>query len=102
MQSEDKIDIEKKIQEIETSMLANGFWNDKIKAQETVMELKNLKIKRDGEKALYSGNAIMSILAGAGGDDSEDWARMLYDMYQKYIVKRGWGYITYSIMLVSM
>jgi peptide chain release factor 2 len=33
----------------------------------------------------------MTIVAGAGGDDAEDFARMLRDMYQKYSVSRGWG-----------
>lgn len=84
--------IDQQIQSLENKMNEGDFWLDKIKAQEVVMELKNLKIKRDGEKILYKGNAIMNILAGAGGDDSEDWARMLYDMYQKYLVKNGWSY----------
>lgn len=88
----DKVEIENRIKEIESAMNDYNFWSDKLKAQEMVSELKSLKIKLEGDKALYSGNAIVNILAGAGGDDSEDWARMLYDMYQKYLMKRGWGY----------
>jgi peptide chain release factor 2 len=84
--------VEQQIEVLENRMNEGDFWSDKVKAQEVVQELKNLKIKRDGEKVLYKGNAIMNILAGAGGDDSEDWARMLYDMYQKYLAKNGWGY----------
>lgn len=35
-------------------------------------------------------SAIISIYAGAGGDDAEDWAGMLYEMYLKFCQKRGW------------
>jgi len=30
-------------------------------------------------------------VAGAGGDDAEDFARMLVEMYQKYAENKGWG-----------
>lgn len=35
-------------------------------------------------------SAIISVFAGAGGQDAEDWAAMLLEMYQKYCEKRGW------------
>ena len=46
-------------------------------------------------KALLSGRydagpAIISTFAGAGGDDAENWSKMLLDMYQKYAESRGW------------
>lgn len=34
--------------------------------------------------------ATISILAGAGGDDAKDWARMLVEMYAHYADRRGW------------
>ncbi|MFA6095834.1 MAG: peptide chain release factor-like protein, partial [Candidatus Paceibacterota bacterium] len=37
------------------------------------------------------GNAIMTIFSGAGGDDAEDFSRMLLDMYMKYADRRGWS-----------
>jgi peptide chain release factor 2 len=36
------------------------------------------------------GNAIVSIYGGAGGQDAEDWARILLRMYQRYCETRGW------------
>jgi peptide chain release factor 2 len=31
------------------------------------------------------------MVAGAGGDDAEDFARMLYEMYTRFVGKCGWG-----------
>lgn len=36
------------------------------------------------------GNATISIQGGAGGEDAEDWARILARMYQRYCERRGW------------
>ncbi len=96
--TESNLEIENKIAELEALMNDGNFWNDKDKAQEIIKEIKILKARRDGEKALYKGPAILTIIAGAGGDDSEDWARMLYGMYQKYLETRGW---TYQILHVN-
>lgn len=47
------------------------------------------------EEKLFSGkydgqDATLSIFAGAGGEDAEDWAGMLLEMYTQYALKRGW------------
>lgn len=34
--------------------------------------------------------AVLAIYPGAGGEDAEDWARMLGVMYENYIKNRGW------------
>lgn len=36
------------------------------------------------------GNAVLSVYAGAGGKDSEDWAALLLRMYHRYAEKKGW------------
>lgn len=36
------------------------------------------------------GNAILSIFAGAGGRDSQDWTTILLRMYERYCFLRGW------------
>jgi peptide chain release factor 2 len=88
----ENVEIEKEIQELEAQMNALDFWSDKNKAQEVIRKIKELKDKRDGVNALDKGNAIMTILAGAGGDDSEDFARMLLQMYEKYIANKKFSY----------
>ena len=39
-----------------------------------------------------SGNAFLSINAGAGGTESCDWAGMLYRMYTRWVEKSGMKY----------
>jgi peptide chain release factor 2 len=83
---------DQEIQALESSMNELGFWNDKEKAQEIIKHIKELKDMRDGASALDKGNAIMTLLAGAGGDDSEDFARMLFEMYDAYFSRKGFSY----------
>lgn len=87
-------DINNEIIELEARMSEVGFWNDKEKAQETIKLIKELKDKRDDVSVLDKGSAIMSILAGAGGDDSEDFAYMLLQMYDAYFKRKGFTYTT--------
>jgi peptide chain release factor 2 len=85
-------DIDLEIAELEARMNEVDFWSDKEKAQDTIKRIKELKDKRDGVSSLDRGSAIMTILAGAGGDDSEDFAYMLFQMYDAYFKRQGYSY----------
>ena len=86
-----KEQIAARIAEIESAMLAPNFWNDSKAAQALIKELQDLKIEAEGGGKYDKGNAVMTIVAGAGGDDAEDFARMLYEMYKRYCETRGFG-----------
>ena len=70
-------------------MASSDFWLDKDKAQALVHEYQNLKEGGSGDPH-DSGDATLAILAGAGGDDAEDFARMLRRMYEGYASQKGW------------
>lgn len=92
MSNTQKETIEKKIQELETAMAAADFWNDKNRAQSSIKELQELKSALEGVGKYDKGDAIMTLLSGAGGDDSEDFSAILLRMYRKYAESRGWGW----------
>jgi peptide chain release factor 2 len=81
---------EERIKEIEASMLEPTFWNNPQQAQSLIRELQELKDTAEGIGKYDRNNAVFTIVAGAGGDDAEDFARMLVEMYQKYAQIRGW------------
>ena len=83
-------EIKKKIKELEEEMQRADFWGDKIRAQEVIKELGELKEKLVGGEKYDKGDAILTLFAGAGGDDAEDWARILFEMYAKFANKKGW------------
>ncbi len=82
---------EKRISEIETLMQGGDFWADKQKAQELVREYNELKKGGGDGDNFDSGDAIMTIFSGAGGDDAEDFTGMLLEMYRKFFTKKGWS-----------
>ncbi|KKR47147.1 MAG: Peptide chain release factor 2 [Parcubacteria group bacterium GW2011_GWA1_40_21] len=81
-----------KIKELEELMQSADFWQDKAKAQATIKELNELKQEVAGIGKYDKGDAIMTILSGAGGDDAEDFSRILIGMYCKYFDNRSWSY----------
>lgn len=89
---------------IEGEMSRPDYWNDRENAAKMSQRLSdiNLQIEKfdkassDGELAdleketLYDGeydakNAILSVHAGAGGTEAQDWAEMLLSMFLKYV-----------------
>jgi peptide chain release factor 2 len=48
-----------------------------------------LNLMLDGEED--GNNAIVSINAGAGGTEAQDWAEMLFRMYSRYLDRKGFS-----------
>jgi peptide chain release factor 2 len=84
---------ELRIKEIEAAMQSHDFWSEPQKAQAMIKELQTLKDTAEGKGKYDRGNAVLSIVAGAGGDDAEDFARMLVEMYQRYSENKGWSFM---------
>ena len=85
-----KDDILKQIAGIEAQMALPDFWSDKDKAQVALKEYQALKASLTGTDGHDKGDALVSIISGAGGDDAEDFSRMLFSMYGKYAASKGW------------
>lgn len=85
-------DKKKKLEELESQMNAADFWADKNKAQATIKQIAELKAEIAGVGKYDSGDAILTILSGAGGDDAEDFSKMLLLMYCRFFDKQGWSY----------
>lgn len=88
--------IKLRITEIDALMTEANFWADKTKAQSLIKERQDLQAKLEGAGSFDRGSAIMSLLAGAGGDDAEDFVRMLFDMYVHFLDSRGFSYSAIS------
>lgn len=87
-----KESIQQKIQELESKMTDPDFWLDKDIAQSKVRELQELKSNLAGIGKYDKGDAILSVLSGAGGDDAEDFSSILVRMYRRYCESKGWGW----------
>ncbi|XKT74789.1 MAG: PCRF domain-containing protein [Patescibacteria group bacterium UBA2163] len=85
-----KDEAQRRIQEIEAAMVQPDFWNDSAKAQELIKEMKNLQAVAEGGSKYDGGGATLTILGGAGGTDAEDFAAILFRMYQSYAENKGW------------
>lgn len=83
--------MQNRIAEIEAAMLRPDFWNDPKAAQAMYKELEVLKDAAAGKGKYDRSDAVITIVAGAGGDDAEDFARMLVEMYQKFGESKGWS-----------
>jgi peptide chain release factor 2 len=88
----DKQEREKRIKEIEDLMNQADFWNDSKKAQDLIGEMNDLKSELEGGSKHDRGGAILNIFSGVGGDDAEDFVRILLEMYMNFFNKKGWKY----------
>ncbi len=88
--AQDTEEIKKEIEKMETEMSANDFWIDKEKARGVIKKIAELKDELLGARKYDKGNAILSILSGAGGDDAEDFSSMLLRMYFKFAERKNW------------
>lgn len=82
--------LKKEIEELEAKMVEMDFWNDTEKAKQEIKKYEDLKSKLREEEEILNGGAIINIFTGAGGDDAEDWSKMLFEMYQKFCEKNSW------------
>ncbi len=107
----------KRLLEIEKEMASPYFWQNKEKSSQTSKEYSLLRQElakiSDLEKKLAKGEdiekellelkflltpfgkygkskALLSIYAGAGGVDAQDWAFMLLRMYLRFCEKKSW------------
>jgi peptide chain release factor 2 len=81
--------LQDEIQKIESEMAGGDFWLDAEKAKGKLKRYEELKAKLREEEEILKGGAIVNIFTGAGGDDAEDWTRMLFEMYSKFFEKSG-------------
>jgi len=87
--------LDREIKEIEE--IENAFSKDKSLSLELEGKIADLekRIKKEELATFLSGkyddyNALLMIMAGAGGQDSQDWATMLLRMYQRYCESKNW------------
>ncbi len=88
-------DIIKKFSEIDFLLADARTKIDTGSGAEDILREAEKKIRQIEMENMFSGkydksNAVITISSGAGGQDSEDWAGMLYEMYARFAEKRGW------------
>lgn len=89
-ESASKEEIEAELENLQEQMNQPDFWSDKESAKEVVAQYERLKELRDGVGEYDKRSATVSIYAGAGGQDAEDFAAMLFEMYIKYAQNHGY------------
>jgi len=76
-------DVERGIETLKKSFDTDAFFD--VKRKFRALELEQLfRGPHDRQPA------VISVYPGAGGEDAEDWARMLFLMYEGYSKQKGW------------
>lgn len=60
------------------------------KAADSLEKIRKLEIKTLLNGRYDNLPAVLSVYPGVGGEDAEDWSRMLLEMYTLYAKRRGW------------
>ncbi len=81
---------QEKLKNLEAETQKPDFWQDKEKAQEILKQIRETKARLSSVNKYDKGDAVVNIHSGAGGEDAEDWARILFEMYQKFAARKGW------------
>ncbi len=63
--------------------------SEKLDQIQSKIESLKIELKYNGE--FDSNDAIVSIYAGAGGTDAQDWTQMLFRMYSRWVEKSKYG-----------
>ena len=83
-------DISELIQLAETDKDADLAVEVQSEVQETANQLNDMELELAFSGQFDTRNAILSIHAGAGGTESQDWADMLLRMYLRWAERRGY------------
>lgn len=88
---EPKQHLQKELETLEADMISADFWTDKNKAQAAIKRIAELKAEIEGVGKYDKGDAVMTIFSGAGGDDAEDFSRILLEMYLKFFERKNFS-----------
>ena len=83
---------------VEELQLAFDFFKEEITTEEDVDEayrkalhlVENLELKNMLRREEDKFGAVIKIVSGAGGTEAQDWADMLFRMYQRWVEKQGY------------